>query len=215
MKKMFAWVLVFAMAAMITACGTQNTSQPDALQDTDSSTQTPSAEPTPDEVQPTAQLPESTPDTSENIGREQNKDLVYNLEGMEEKEPATLFVGVGYSIYIPKDAFRYEQDTENGIPADTWESVANEDVEFEILHLGEMDLKQAKEWVKREENDYQLIEDERGGLGGTDRENDVLDVRFETAGNKTYALLCKYPIEAAEGFGTRLNVMADTFEITQ
>lgn len=209
MKKMFAWGLAFAMAAMITACGGQDASQSNASQ--------------PDAVQPTAQQPESTPDayldstpdTQDNIVREQNTDLVYNLEGMEEKEPATLFVGDGYSIYIPDDTFRYEKDTENGIPADTWESIVNEDVAFEILNLGEMDLQQAQEWVKNEENDYQLIEDEQGGLGGTDRGNDVLDVRFEIVGDKTFALLCKYPLEAAEGFGTRLHTIADTFEITQ
>lgn len=214
MKKMFAWVLVFAMAAMITACGTQNAVQPDAAQDMGAATPSPSAEPN---VEPTpdAQQPESTPDTSENIGREQNKDLVYMLEGMEETEPATLFVGDGYSIYIPDNTFRYEKDTENGVPTDTWESIVNEDVEFEILDLGEMDLKQAQEWVMREEDDYQLIEDKRGGLGGTDRESDVLDVRFETAGNRIYALMSKYPMEATEGFGTRLQVVADTFEITQ
>lgn len=209
MKKRFAWVLVFVVAAMLTACGGQDASQSNASQ--------------PDAVQPTAQQPESTPDaypdstpdTQDNVVREQNTDLVYNLEGMEEKEPATLFVGDGYSIYIPDDTFRYEKDTENGIPADTWESIVNEDVAFEILNLGEMDLQQAQEWVIKEEDDYQLIEDKRGGLGGTDAEDDVLDVRFEIAGGKTFALLCKYPMEATEGFGTRMYVMADTFEIAQ
>lgn len=28
-----------------------------------------------------------------------------------------------------------------------------------------------------------------------------------------YAVLYEYPVEAAEGFGTRLGVIADTFEI--
>ena len=215
MKKFLAWTLIFAMAAMVVACGAENTAPSGSMEAEPSALPEQSAVPDVDEAQPTAQLPESTPDACENIGREQNKDLVYYLEGEETKEPATLYIGDGYSVYIPNEGFQLEHDTENGVPADSWESVLNEEVEFEILHLGEMDLKQAQEWVIREEDDYQLVEDKRGGLGGTDKADNVLDVRFETVGNSIYALMSKYPMEATEGFGVTLSVVADTFEPIQ
>ena len=86
---------------------------------------------------------------------------------------------------------------EDSIPEDTWESTVNDDVELRVLHLGEMSLEEARAWVIAEEDDFQLIEDKQGGLGGMDAgDQNILEVRF-----------CP-----AEGFGARLSVIADTFE---
>ena len=102
------------------------------------------------------------------------------------------------------------------IPEDTWESTVNYDVELRVLHLGEKTLEQAKAWVTAAEDDYRLIEDKQGGLGGTDAEDrEVLEARFYSSGSQMYAVLYEYPMEAAEGFGTRLGVMADTFQIME
>lgn len=154
--------------------------------------------------------------TAAELGREEKKDLVFMVEGTEEAVPATLYIGQGYSIYIPDEGWRLEKDVDDGIPEDTWESTVNHDVELRVLHLGEKTLEQAQEWVTAEEDDYRLIEDKQGGLGGTDEEDrEVMEVRFYPSGSQMYAALYEYPMEAAEGFGARLSQITETFEVMQ
>ena len=151
--------------------------------------------------------------TAEELGRADKKDLTIMVEGTEEAVPATLYIGQGYSIYIPDEGWRLEKDMEDGVPEEKWESTVNSDVELRVLHLGEKTLEQAQEWVTAEEDNYRLIEDKQGGLGGTDAEDrEVLEVRFHPAGTQMYAVAYQYPVEASEGFGDRLSQIADTFE---
>ena len=170
---------------------------------------------------PVAETQTETPDRDRNptaaeLGREEKTNLAFTVEGETELVPVTLYIGQGYSIYIPDEGWRLEKWVDDGIPEDVWESVINDDVELTVLHLGEKTLAEAQDWVKAEEDDYQLVEDKQGGLGGTDeKDREMLEVRFHTSGSTMYAVLYKYPMEAAEGFGTRLGVMADTFQIME
>ena len=170
---------------------------------------------------PVAETQTETPDgdrnpTAAELGREEKTNLAFTVEGETELVPVTLYIGQGYSIYIPDEGWRLEKWVDDGIPEDTWESVVNDDVELTVLHLGEKTLAEAQGWVKAEEDDYQLVEDKQGGLGGTDAgDREMLEVRFHPSGSSMYAVLYKYPMEAAEGFGTRLGVMADTFQIME
>ena len=170
---------------------------------------------------PAAETPTETPagdrnPTAAELGREEKTNLAFTVEGETELVPVTLYIGQGYSIYIPDEGWRLEKWVDDGIPEDVWESVINDDVELTVLHLGEKTLAEAQAWVKAEEDDYQLVEDKRGGLGGTDeKDREMLEVRFHTSGSTMYAVLYKYPMEAAEGFGTRLGVMADTFQVME
>ena len=154
--------------------------------------------------------------TAAELGREEKTELTFTVEGETERVPVTLYIGQGYSIYIPDEGWRLEKWVEDGIPEDTWESTFNDDVELTVLHMGEKTLAEAQDWVKAEEDDYQLVEDKQGGLGGTDAgDREMLEVRFHSSGSTLYAVLYKYPMEAAEGFGTRLGVMADTFQVME
>jgi len=170
---------------------------------------------------PAAETQTETPDgdrnpTAAELGREEKTNLAFTVEGETELVPVTLYIGQGYSIYIPDEGWRLEKWVDDGIPEDVWESVINDDVELTVLHLGEKTLAEAQDWVKAEEDDYQLVEDKQGGLGGTDeKDREMLEVRFHTSGSTMYAVLYKYPVEAAEGFGTRLGVMADTFQVME
>lgn len=170
---------------------------------------------------PVAETQTETPDgdrnpTAAELGREEKTNLAFTVEGETELVPVTLYIGQGYSIYIPSEGWRLEKWVDDGIPEDVWESVINDDVELTVLHLGEKTLAEAQAWVKAEEDDYQLVEDKQGGLGGTDeKDREMLEVRFHTSGSTMYAVLYKYPMEAAEGFGTRLGVMADTFQVME
>ena len=204
MKKL---ILIWTLLLVLFGCG-QTTSP--AVSDVP--TTAPAA---PETAAPAVPAADQNPTAAE-LGREEAKDLVFIVEGTEETVPATLYIGQGYSIYIPDEGWRLEKDMDDGIPEDTWESTVNHDVELRVLHLGEKTLEQAKAWVTAAEDDYRLIEDNQCGLGGTDAEDrEMMEVRFYPSGSQMYAVLYEYPMEAAEGFGTRLGVMADTFEVME
>ena len=140
----------------------------------------------------------------------QQTELTFYVEGMEEKAMATLYAGDGYSLYIFDENWVYYLD--DGQPV--WESRLNPDVKLSVIHLQDMPLSVAQGWVRRRFEGFDLIEDNRGGLGGTNAEGIMADVRLISSEDDVYALCCVYPLEAAEGFGTRLAVMADTFTLT-
>ena len=51
-------------------------------------------------------------------------------------------------------------------------------------------------------------------MGGTDSAGEaVLEVFFYAGRSAMYAVELRYPMEAAEGFGTRLHVLRDTFQM--
>ena len=211
MKKL---ILILTLLLALTGCG-QKTSPvvPDVPP---TAPETAAAETAAPETTAPAVPAEDRNPTAAELGREEKKDLVFMVEGTEEAVPATLYIGQGYSIYIPDEGWRLEKDVDDGIPEDTWESTVNHDVELRVLHLGEKTLEQAQEWVTAEEDDYRLIEDKQGGLGGTDEKNrEMLEVRFYPSGSQMYAVLYEYPMEAAEGFGARLSQIAETFEVMQ
>lgn len=200
-------IVALLLALSLTGCGGQ----------TAPTTQT---TPTPQEAAPQEEPAASTSGdrnpTAAELGREERMDMVFSVEGEAEVIPATLYIGQGYSIYIPDEGWRLEKDMDDGIPEDTWESTVNGDVELRVLHLGERTLEQAKAWVTAAEDDYRLIEDKQGGLGGTDEEDrEMMEVRFYPSGSQMYAVLYEYPMEAAEGFGARLEQMAGTFELME
>ena len=140
----------------------------------------------------------------------QQKELTFYVEGMEEKAMATLYAGDGYSLYIFDENWVYYLD--DGQPV--WESRLNPDVKLSVIHLTDMSLSAAQQWVRRRFEGFDMIEDNRGGLGGTNSEGIMADVRLIPSEDDVYALCRVYPLEAAEGFGNRLAVMADTFALT-
>lgn len=140
----------------------------------------------------------------------QQTELTFYVEGMEEKAMATLYAGDGYSLNIFDEDWVYYLD--DGQPV--WESRFNPDVKLSVIHLKDMPLSVAQGWVQLRFEGFDLIEDNRGGLGGTNAEGIMADVRLIPSGDDVYAVSSIYPMEAAEGFGTRLAVMADTFTLT-
>ena len=140
----------------------------------------------------------------------QQTELTFYVEGMEETAMATLYAGDGYSLYIFDENWVYYLD--DGQPV--WESRFNPDVKLSVIHLKDMPLSVAQGWVRRRFEGFDLIEDNQGGLGGTNAENIMADVRLIPSQDDVYAVSSIYPMEAAEGFGTRLAVMADTFTLT-
>lgn len=206
-------LLIAALVLALTACGqTQITPPPTGGGQTvrppveDQATQTP----TPDRAPTAAEL-----------GREETTRLAMSVEGATEEVPATLRIRQGYSIYIPDEGWQFDSDVyeDGAIWEDQWESVHNDDVELAVRCYAEMTAADARECFLRDEDDY-VFEDLLGGelgktpLTGTDLEDGekLAFVTAEKDGN-TYVVYWKHPVEATEGFGTRLPIMAETFQL--
>lgn len=208
MKKLFFCLL---LALSLTACGASGASGAVPGGQTEPAGTDAAVQP---ETVQTAETAGDRNPTAAELGRAETMELTFFVEGTEETEPAALYIGQGYSLYIPTEGWVRESFTENGVPAESWESADNNPVELRVLHLGEQSLSDCREWIGREFDRYVLSEDKQGGLYGEDAENHmVLDIRFHENSGTVYAVAWAYPMEAAEGFGTRLSVIADTFEL--
>jgi len=149
--------------------------------------------------------------------RPADMELTFLLEGMEETVPATVYEGQGWSLYIPNEGWRLDEcDRDDGVFQTAWESTSNDDAELWVLSMGQRTLAEAQRWLKAEEDDFVFREDKQGGLWGSDaRDHELMEVRFHSGADALYAVVWTYPEAAVEGFGTRLSVIADTFEITE
>lgn len=197
MKSTLSWMLALTMVFSLSACGSGPRVEPEA--------------PAVSNQEPGTNQPPA--DQGDGV---QTTELVYSPEGEETTVPAALYTGDGYTIAIPTEGWRQESDLDDGMQEETWESLVNEDVELHVLHLGERDLKAAQTWVIADKEDFQLVEDKQGGLGGSDPiDHEILEVRFHEGQGGMYALMYQYPEDAAEGFGALLSVMADSFTVTK
>ena len=154
--------------------------------------------------------------TAAELGREETTELAFTVEGETELIPVTLYIGQGYSIYIPSEGWRLEKWVDDGIPEDTWESIVNDDVELTVSHYAGKTTMEARDAFVRDE-DY-VFEDLMGGelgdpLIGMDEDGDYLSFMVAQGADTVYVISWEYPAEAAEGFGARLGRIADTFEI--
>ena len=155
--------------------------------------------------------------------RPANTELQFTVEGMTETVPAALYIGDGYSIYIPEEGWRLdERETDDGVRETVWESTVNDEAELYVLHYGvypDATLATTKShFVQR--SGY-VFEDLMGGdlgdpLTGTDEGGDYLGfMAAEGRDGEAYIVAWEYPAAAAEGFGVRLPQIANTFEVMQ
>ena len=185
-------------------------------------TQTP-----PPAAEPPAETPAGTTEetpagernpTAAELGREETTELAFTVEGETELIPVTLYIGQGYSIYIPSEGWRLEEWVDDGIPEDTWESIVNDDVELTVSHYAGKTTMEARDAFVRDE-DY-VFEDLMGGelgdpLIGMDEDGDYLSFMVAQGADTVYVISWEYPAEAAEGFGARLGQIANTFRVME
>ncbi len=156
--------------------------------------------------------------TAAELGREETTELAFTVEGETELIPVTLYIGQGYSIYIPSEGWRLEKWVDDGIPEDTWESIVNDDVELTVSHYTGKTAMEARDAFVRDE-DY-VFEDLMGGelgdpLIGMDEDGDYLSFMVAQGADTVYVISWEYPAEAAEGFGARLGQIANTFQVME
>ena len=145
-----------------------------------------------------------------------HKELTISIEGEKATCQTEQVIRRGYSIWLPSEGWPFgDQELIDGIPTDTLEYGENEAIQLRIATLAGKDLTQARQWVAESWPQYALLEDKQGSVGGTDGQGKVLTASLHCAENVTYAVICLYPQEAAEGGGTWLSAFADTFELAE
>lgn len=135
--------------------------------------------------------------------------LEFFLEGMSEYQDATLFVGDGYSLYITDDSW-ITAPGENG--AVTWTSSYNPDITLTLIPNAGSTIAQAQERLFAA---YPNVEAEGEYVYGSTEDSLYFQTArlIETREGVVAAVWC-YTLEAAEGWGARLRVMASTLEAT-
>lgn len=209
MKKLLTLVLALALVLCQTACG-QTAPAPGGS----SAAQMEASQSTPAQ---SAQSAQSAPDAAANDGaRAQTDILTVTLEGMEEKMPATLYSGEGWSIYIPDDLFE---------PADvdTEDAEVSWDTPPSGIH-GELNVKvwngftaaEAQQALLEDEDDYTFADTSTSPVYGADaKDAQTLAAWVFQDGGMVCTVTTEYPDAVAEGLGARLAAVVGTFQLDQ
>ena len=135
---------------------------------------------------------DTTEVTPELLMREAASELTFWQNGVEKSIPANLFIGDGYSIYIPQEGWVHQVIDWNGISADQWVNAGETLDEFRqntaldftsreamqeyyeqkypnrltVLFYPGMDDQAARDWVCQGKPEWNLVENARGDLYG-------------------------------------------------
>ncbi len=140
--------------------------------------------------------------TGEDPYQEVETTITFMVEGKEEEVPATVFEGKDYTISIPTDGWEM-------YATEAWMSNVNNEVQFWITDYAGEDVdivcgKLSGSGYVASENDPHLLSYE-------DNDAAVWNVKLFTEDEKVIGVFYYYPSEAAEGFGTRLATIVNTF----
>ena len=132
-----------------------------------------------------------------------------DAEGNETALETDLFIGQGYSIYIPKTGWNRQQVDYHGNRVDRWVCDQNENTWMRIIRLAG-DSERAEKFMRETKSDWNFFLDKRGNLYG-EKDGMVMNVSFYQAEVETFVIIRTYPQEAYEGWGRMLSVLEDTF----
>ena len=144
--------------------------------------------------------------------------LMVNKEGESQEIPANLFVGDGYSIYIPGEGWRLS-DPEDGTASydftkyglDKWTNELNDQVLLWINKYEGMSVEEVKEGMEG----MNFIAYRADGVEMVTRGTGVFyHVNLVKTETGCYGIFYCCPEEAEEGFGADLSVIADSFAIS-
>lgn len=148
--------------------------------------------------------------SADELLRLREREITYiDGEGNAAAMETELFIGRGYSIYIPKEGWTYTQETYGGLLADKWTYDWNPEINLRIVRVGG-NYDRAEAWVRETESAWSFFWDEQGGLYG-ERDGKDMNVSFYPKEVDTIVALCAFPMEAYEGGGRTLSVLVDTF----
>ena len=130
--------------------------------------------------------------TPELLEREATENLTFLQDGVAQTCPADLFIGDGYSLYIPQEGWVHQVVDWNGISADQWVNAEETMEEFwqnttlgfasrdamrkyyekkypnrlTILFYPGLDNHTSRDWVEQAKPEWNLVEDAWGDLYG-------------------------------------------------
>ena len=138
------------------------------------------------------------------------------VEGETEYEETSLYTADGYSIYIPDDKYEIIPSNINLTDKHSvtfWRAKENEAVTFSVSFTA--DETEIEAISRLEADGFAVTGDKEAGY--TFMEIYALDittkVRIYESPMGTYMLSYTYPLDAEEGFGSRLAKIMDTFEL--
>ena len=157
--------------------------------------------------------------TEEEAARPGAAELEFVENGVIQTTPATLYLGEGYSVYIPDTGWKLEQELDDGVPEDTWESTADPDAKLTVSRYSNAKPAGAITAFLEQHDDY-AFEELRSGevakepLTGVDEDGDVLEFVTRENDTGTYMISWEYP-SGAETLASQLEQMAGTFVLAQ
>lgn len=132
-----------------------------------------------------------------------------DADGNEISLRTDLFIGQGYSIYIPEREWSYQQVDDHGNQADQWVYDQDEDIRMTVIRLAGDD-EQAEKYIRETESDWYFYTDEAGDMFAQ-LDGNMMVVRLKKAEVETFAIVQTYPTEGYEGAGRMFSALADTF----
>ena len=152
---------------------------------------------------------------SQTIDRESSGEL----EVGEETIPASLYVGEGYSIYLPSEGWTLELDSDDGILHQTWEADREDDAQISVYHYKNVSFMVARDRFMADCG--YVFPDGLGGeqgdpLTGSDEDGDFCGVMVaEGSHGTTYVIAWEYPAGTEETYGAVMEAAANTFELAE
>ena len=129
--------------------------------------------------------------------------ITFQVEGMEEVVPATVFEGLHYTLTIPTEGWEM-------IASECWASEANGEVQFWVTDYAGEDVDDVLE--KLLDGGYEKAEFDPYMVSREDEEGILHYVKLFSENEETIGIFYCYPAEAAEGFGSRIRTIVDTFD---
>lgn len=135
--------------------------------------------------------------------RTQKTTISFMVEGLKEEVPVVLYKGRGYSIYIPEEGWQMTA-------TEIWETVHNDKVKLQIMDYEGESVEAFRKQLL--EDGYSLDSYDSAKLTRYDsKEALIRNVRILKFDDKIKGIFYSYPLEAEEGFGTRLERIVSTF----
>lgn len=210
MKKSL-FFLIIAVVFVVGGCMFANYTEPEAQSQAQSAAQSAPASSAPAASEPASSAAAESA-ASSTLSRAQTSVVDFFIEGETERVPSTLYVGKGYSLYVPDEGWTVSASDGKV----TWISKDNDAVGFSVTAYSGTTASTARN-AYIADSGFEF-EDLNGGefgdpLLGWDEDGDALGIMSAEKNGTVYILAWTYPEEAAEGFGARLQQIAETFEL--
>ena len=148
--------------------------------------------------------------TIRNYTREEKTVLQYDLAGSREELPVTLYVGEGFSIYIPDQGWNIYDETLE--PPHLMAAVYSSYVSIGVAHYAEEKVEDVIEGLLSDGYTYDAYTGKYQRFDGSPDELILEESRIYGQDNDVWRIDSRYLAEVE--FGGRLDAIADTFAVT-